>query len=302
MTQPFYLEHDLMHNEKPSTTAYKVALNILTLGTIPEMAEVLPSGIVDATAKLLIQSGAASEKIVRWSQSPRMVRVYRALDWMMPGQFEAFAHRKAFCERQVRDSIDAGASQVLVLGAGYDTLGWRLAPEFQDVDFFEVDHPATASLKAKGIEAMGPRSNLHLIAEDLGQHKLADILTDHQDWDQSASTVIVAEGLLQYLMPQAVQDLFRQCASITGDCRVAFTYAASREDGRPDAGPLTGYVLWLLKVSGEPWLWSIRPEELGKFLATSGWTNAPELEGAAGKHGVELYAVARKSGRSETEQ
>jgi len=29
---------------------------------------------------------------------------------MMPGQFEAFAHRKAFCERQVRETIAAGAN------------------------------------------------------------------------------------------------------------------------------------------------------------------------------------------------
>ncbi len=66
--------------------------------------------------------------------------------------------------------------QVLVLGAGYDTMGWRLAPEFAGVDFFEIDHPATARLKAKGIGAMGPRDNLHLIAEDLGERRLVDVL------------------------------------------------------------------------------------------------------------------------------
>ena len=284
-----------MHNGKPSRTAYKVALNILTLGTIPEMAGILPSGIVDATERLLIASGAANARTVHWSRSHRMVRVYKAFDWMMPGQFEAFAHRKAFCERQVRESITAGASQILVLGAGYDTMGWRLAPEFPAVDFFEIDHPATASLKAKGIEAMGLRSNLHPIAEDLGRRKLADVLTAAEEWNQSAATTIVAEGLLQYLPPQAVQDLFIQCASIIGHGRIAFTYIPTREDGRPDAGTRTRLVLWLLKVGGEPWLWSIRPEELEQFLEIWGWTNAPELERATGKHGVELYAVAKKS-------
>ena len=284
-----------MHDEKPSTTAYKVALNILTLGAIPEMAEVLPSGIVEATEKLLMVSGAATGRTVRWSRSPRMVRVYEAFDWMMPGQFQAFAHRKAFCERQVRESITAGASQILVLGAGYDTMGWRLAPEFPHVDFFEIDHPVTAALKAKGIEAMGPRPNLHLIAEDLGQRRLVDVLANNEDWDQSAVTTFVAEGLLQYLEPLAVQDLFTQCASIAGESRIAFTYIPTGEDGRPDAGPRTGLVLWLLKVGGEPWLWSVRSEELGQFLKSAGWRDAPELGGATNKHGVELYAVATKS-------
>ena len=102
-----------MVDEKPSRTAYKVALNILTLGAKPEMAGILPPGIVDATAQLLIASGAASARIVRWARSPRMVRVYEAFDWMMPGQFEAFAHRKAFCERQVRESIAEDACNLL---------------------------------------------------------------------------------------------------------------------------------------------------------------------------------------------
>src|SRR5210317_2104986 len=68
--------------------------------------------------------------------------------------------------RHARNGIHVGAAQVLVLGAGYDTLGWRLAPEFPGVNFFEIDHPATALLKAKGIDEMGQRENLYLIAED----------------------------------------------------------------------------------------------------------------------------------------
>jgi methyltransferase (TIGR00027 family) len=283
-----------MHDERPSRTAYKVALNILTLGAKPELARILPPGTVDATEKLLIASGATEAKTVRWYRSPQMTHGYKAFDWMMPGQFTAFAHRKAFCERQVRKGIAAGADQVLVLGAGYDTMGWRLAPEFPKVNFFEIDHPATACLKAKGIEQMGPRPNLHLIAADLGERTLDGVLTGYEDWDLYASTIIVAEGLLQYLPSQAVRDLFTQCAAIADDSRMAFTYIPTGEDGRPDAGPWTGLVLWLLKVGGEPWLWSLRPEELGRFLNASGWTYAPELVGATGKHGVELYAVATK--------
>lgn len=290
-----------MHHEKPSKTAHKVALNILTLGTIPEMAEVLPPGIIDATQKMLLASGAASAKTVRWSRSPRMIRVYEAFDWMMPGQFKAFAHRKAFCERQVREGIALGATQILVLGAGYDTMGWRLAPEYPEVHFFEIDHPATALVKAKGIEEMGSRPNLHLIAEDLGQRKLVDILADNKEWDESAMTTFVAEGLLQYLKPEAVKELFSQCASIAGESRIAFTCIPTREDGRPDAGPRTGVVLWLLKAGGEPWLWSVQPEGLGKFLEGSGWKYAPELEPATGKHGIEIFAVALKSKLPETE-
>ncbi|MFC1573967.1 class I SAM-dependent methyltransferase [Candidatus Latescibacterota bacterium] len=284
-----------MRKDKPSTTAYKVALNVVTLGAKPGMDKILPPGIVEATEKLLVTSGAARARIVRWSRSRRMVSVYEVFDWMLPGQFEAFAYRKAFCERQVRDGIAAGATQILVLGAGYDTLGWRLAPEFSGVNFFEIDHPATARLKAIGIEAMGQRDNLCLIQEDLSERRLVDVLKASELWDQSARTVIVAEGLVQYLPAESVRDLFSQCAVIAGaGSRIAFTYIPAGEDGRPDAGRWTGLMLWLLKVGGEPWIWSIRSEELGLFLEKSGWTNAPELSGSTDKHGVEFYEVATK--------
>ena len=282
-----------MRKARPSRTARKVALNIVTLGASPRMEEVLPAGIVDATATLLVESGAVGATAVRWSRSPRTVSVYEAFDWMMPGQFEAFAHRKAFCERQVRAGIDAGASQVLVLGAGYDTMGWRLAPEFTDVGFFEIDHPATARLKAEGIEAMGRRANLHVMPEDLGKRQLVDVVHANEAWDPTAPTVIVAEGLLMYLPAEAVRALFGQCAAITGaGSRIAFTYVGTRADGRPDAGRWTGLVLWILKVSGEPWLWSIRPEEIGPFVEENGWTVGPHLGVPSGRIGVEFFGVA----------
>ena len=284
-----------MRKDTPSKTARKVALNIVTLGAKPVMDKVLPAGIVDTTAQLLLASGAVGATAVRWSRSRRMVSVYEAFDWMMPGQFEAFGHRKAFCERQVREGIAGGATQILVLGAGYDTMGWRLAPEFADVSFFEIDHPATARLKAKGIEAMGPQDNLHLINEDLGKRRLVDVLEADDSWDSKMQTVIVAEGLLMYLPPEAVRDLFNQCTAIAGPgSRIAFTYIATGADSRPDAGRWTGLVLWILKVTGEPWLSSIHPEKLGQFLEDRGWTNAPELVGTTNKHGVEFLGVATR--------
>ncbi len=284
-----------MRKDKPSRTALKVAMNLLTLAAKPGMDQIIPSGLVAATEELLVASGAAGARSVRWSRSPKMVCVYEAFDWMLPGQFEAFGHRKAFCEHQVRAGVSNGATQILVLGAGYDTLGWRLAPEFPQVTFFEVDHPATARLKAQGIDAMGRRDNLCLIAEDLGEQKLSDVLKANTSWDQNAPTVFVAEGLLMYLGPDAVRDLFDQCADIAGSgSRFAFSYIPTGADGRPDAGRWTGMMLWLQKAAGEPWNWSIRPEELGLFLEASDWTYAPEPAGKTQKHGVEFYAVATK--------
>ncbi len=284
-----------MRKDQPSRTAYKVALIIVTLGSKPGMEAILPAGIVHATRKLLVASGAAGEGIVKWAQSQSAVYIYEAFDWMLPGQFEAFAHRKVFCERQVRDGIEAGATQILVLGAGYDTMGWRLAPNFPHVLFFEIDHPATARLKAKGIAAMGERDNLILLSEDLSKRKIVDVLKTIKSWDKSGQTVIVAEGLLMYLSNEAVRNLFCQCALITGDgSRIVFSYIPSDAKGHLDVGRWTGLMLWLQTVAGEPWIWSIRPEQLDPFLAETGWKNTMGQAQTPRKHGVEFFAVATK--------
>jgi methyltransferase (TIGR00027 family) len=241
-----------------------------------------------------VASGAVRRKTLNLARSRIAIGLYLAFDWIMPGQFEAFAYRKAFFERQVREKIEAGARQVLVLGAGYDTLGWRLAPEFTRVFFFEIDHPATGHLKEKGINAMGQRPNHHLIAQDLGRRPLGDVLKTDQFWDSTVQTVIVAEGLLMYLPPEAVRTLFDQCAAVTGTgSHIVFSYVGTTAKGYPDAGPLTWFVLWLLKIGGEPWLWSIQPEDLESFLRDTRWTIVPDQIKQSKKCGVEYFGVAQ---------
>jgi methyltransferase (TIGR00027 family) len=284
-----------MYPDRPSRTALKVALSIVTLGAKPGMNQVLPPGIVEATRRLLVASGVVSKMQMMYAESRQMVWAYEAFDWMLPGQFEAFAWRKAFFERQVRAGIEAGATQILVLGAGYDTLGWRLSPKFRDVKFFEMDHPATAGLKARGIDAMGRRDNLILISEDLSQQKISQILQGIPSWDPRRRSIVLAEGLVMYLPPGSVRELFCQCAEITGvGSRLAFTYIPAAEDGRPDAGRWSGLMLWFQKASGEPWIWTIRPEALGRFLEETGWTNDSENTDVSVKHGVEFFVAAKK--------
>ena len=100
---------------------------------------------------------------------------------------------------------------------------------------------------------------------------------------------------MMYLSPEAVRDIFCQCEKVYGvGSRIAFSYIPTGADGRPDAGRWTGLMLWLQKVVGEPWTWSIRPEELDLFLEETGRKIALEHLGTARKHGVEFFAVATK--------
>ena len=108
---------------------------------------------------------------------------------------------------------------------------------------------------------------------------------------------MIAEGLMMYLSPESVKTLFCQSAASAGEgSRVLFSYIPTGADGRPDAGPRTGLMLWLQKAAGEPWLWSIHPEALGPYLAQCGWQIDKEQKWAASKYGVEYFVVAVKAG------
>ena len=133
----------------------------------------------------------------------------------MPGQFEGFGHRKIFVQQQVEAAIEQGARQVIVLGAGFDTLCLRLAPQHRHVRFFEVDHPATSEAKARGVALEGQPANMSQVAADLGEQALSKVLSEDGRWQSSVPSVFVAEGLFQYMADDEVRELLREAAACT---------------------------------------------------------------------------------------
>lgn len=104
---------------------------------------------------------------------------------------------------------------MLVLGAGYDLVCLRLAPKFPKVCFIEIDYPATARVKQRGLRALGVPVNFQSIAVDLTRHSLLQVL-DEAGWDKSAVSIASAEGLTQYLPEQMVRELLAEVADVTG--------------------------------------------------------------------------------------
>lgn len=282
--------------KNPSQTALKVALNLVALSHVDEVNSTLPDGIVNKSIELLEKSGAAKKSMLQKHMKPSIVKWYKLFDKITPGQFYSFASRKAFFEDQTIDAIRHGATQVLALGAGYDTLALRIADKFPIVNFFEIEEPATASLKIRGVERMGKPANLHLISEDLGSSRLSDVLRKDKRWDASKQTVVLAEGLLQYLTADDVKDLFKQCAeSIGNNSRFVFTYVRKSENGHYDIGKHPRLLMWLMKKTNEPWLWFTKLSELSPKLKEQGWAYSESLTGETTRSGIEYLGVAEKA-------
>ena len=248
-----------------SNTALKIALTMVTLDAKAGWHERLPDGLAALSEQMLVAAGAFgyTPRLMRLSRRGSMVRFYEFSESLMPGLFEGMGQRKIFMNAQVLQAIEAGATQVLVIGAGFDTLCLRLAPQFPDVKFVEVDHPTTSAAKSKGVEKVGRPPNMTQIAADLGSTRLSALMDKHTGWDSSARTIVIAEGLLFYLSREDVLALFREIAACSGpDSRCAFSHLQTL---RPH-----GAARAMLRMIGEPWLSAANSSELPQYIGP-GW-------------------------------
>ena len=274
-----------MKQGRISQTALKVALGLITLSVKDDWSQRLPPDLVAITERLLLASGSPGygPGLMRMSKQRWMIRVYQFQDRMMPGQWEGFGHRKVFMNQQVEAAIEQGARQVLVLGAGFDTLCLRLAPKYPEVRFVEIDHPSTSVAKARGIEKVGQPENMIQIAADLGERSLPKVLSEDGHWDASQRSVIVAEGLFQYLTDEEVRGLLTDAAACTSPgSRIAFSHAIPGDRKLLSA---------LVRLISEPWKSEVRSEDLPSYVDGTGWAMISDVDDDA-EHGVERYGVA----------
>jgi methyltransferase (TIGR00027 family) len=192
------------------------------------------------------------------------------------------------------DSHRQSIRQVLVVAAGYDTLAYRMANEYKHVDFWEVDHPATARVKEKALDAMilqqqqqkqscptttagsNNNNNLHTLQADLTRTQLSFEFASHQKYNPGHSTLVILEGLLYYLTEQDVKALFADIAKMVGaGSIVAFNFcewsAASPDVGGRRRNKNQTRIIEGLATVGEPMQWGVNPEDLEEFFRGTAW-------------------------------
>jgi methyltransferase (TIGR00027 family) len=258
---------------RPSRTAFKIAAALVALEEDPR-GRILPPGVAETTRRLLVAGGV----LPSWERTLLQSRAYAGLlRWVergtVPGLLAHIAVRKRFFEDSVRQALEAGARQLLVLGAGYDTLALRMARERSDVTCIELDTGPTTESKRRCIHALGPRPpNLHLVSAELDLLPLHEVCAGLPAWRPSQPAVVVAEGLLMYLPERAVRSCLEAIRASAGPgSRLVFSYLMPDSRGRPEMGRLGWLTRASLRLAGEPLRWSIQPAALGAFLEAHGY-------------------------------
>ena len=213
----------------------------------------------------------------------------------LPGISTHYLVRKAWIEREVRSALASGVGRVVVIGAGFDTLASRLAPEYPEVNFFELDHPATQREKANSFVL---RENIHLLPVDLERETLLDAIRENALAPEPA--IVIAEGLTMYLAEEQVTTLLRDAASLAGqEGRVLFSFMEKREDGSLGFQGQSPWVRRWLDACGESFRWGIECSRLASFLAECGLTPAATAgcedfrQGILNPNGLQTLRLAR---------
>lgn len=197
--------------------------------------------------------------------------VPRLIDRRAPGPRISALVRTRLIDDALADGLADGATQVVILGAGYDSRAYRLGMD-HGVRVFELDRPATQAIKRARLARIPQADPGHVtfVATDFIEDELSDVLTA-AGYDPQAKTFFIWEGVTNYLNAEAVDSTLRWIAghSVSGS-RLSFTYI--------DRGLLDGSKAfararpWMARVeqAGEPFTFGLDPDTLSAYLNECG--------------------------------
>jgi methyltransferase (TIGR00027 family) len=264
-----------MKEETPSATAQIVARNIVLVASTEKLSHLVAPAAARLSGWFVQAYSPQGELFLRRARRTLFQSLFRFYERVtIPGLALHQALRKRRIEEVVCAALEEGFNQVVVLGGGLDSLALRLHREFPQVNFLELDHPATQRVKREVIEAHQlAGANLKLVAVDFTRQTLADCLAACPDYLPGAKTVFVCEGVLMYLEACEVDRIFAFIRQQAGEWkRFVFTFMEPDKSGRTNFRNSTWLVRLWLSWRKEPFKWGLHRAKLRDFLAARGFS------------------------------
>ena len=244
-----------MKAERPSRTANIVALGRAVadagLSHVPEFR--------DPTARVFLNE-KGKQSLAKTMHAARAGKGGIGLE-MARVMADLIALRTAAIDAAVHDAVAAGATQLVILGAGYDGRAWRM-PELAGVRVFEVDHPATQGDKRAHLSELPPAIGLvSLVPIDFERESLGEVL-DRAGHDRSSPTCWIWEGVVMYLTRDAMRATTEGIASRSGpDSTLIVNYHTLHR---------RFFARLMFRLIGEPQISAWTPAEIAADLRSVG--------------------------------
>ncbi len=251
--------------DEPSQTAETVCLFRASDRMRPPADRVVD----DPYAELFLGAGARAA-----------LAAFRATGWLgrraerrVPGIAAFVVARHRQIDEWLASALGAGAEQVVLLGAGYDTRAYRFAPSLLGRRVCELDFPATSERKQRILhqnEADLPEVDVEHVAIDFLSEKLDEKLLS-AGFRPGTRTFFVWEGVSMYLTRRAVKDTLaalHRVAGLGSELAMDWWYLVDDPTALGTAhrtGPA------FLHVLGEPVTLSLHPEDAPAFLEREGY-------------------------------
>jgi methyltransferase (TIGR00027 family) len=159
-------------------------------------------------------------------------------------------------------------NKVFILGTGFDSRAIRFYNRLQNSLVYELDHPISQSNKIAKLKELSidPPLNLRYIPIDFNQQDLAEILQE-LPITKGEKHLFILEGLLMYLQPHAVEDIFSAISTYAPQgSEVIFDYVYSDVLAGENSSYGSIEVFEGLKNIGEHWIFGIEKGHVNAFL------------------------------------
>jgi methyltransferase (TIGR00027 family) len=181
--------------------------------------------------------------------------------------------RTKFNDGQLLRGVAGGATQVVNLGAGFDSRAYRFRKELENTKVFEVDFGPTQEYKRRRIlEVLGSLPpNVVYTPIDFSREDLADVLRK-AGYRSDLRTLFLWEGVTMYIPEEAIVATLRFVArnSEAGSSLVFDYCTKSRLDELPQVSEPERKLQEMVRGWGEPWIFGIPDGKTNDFLKASG--------------------------------
>lgn len=190
--------------------------------------------------------------------------------WAPGGQEFLTARARLVDDLAVKLSQE-GMEQVVLLGAGFDTMALRIRESLRNVTVFEVDHPATQIIKREVMERIGVPENLRFVAVDFEQEDFTQKLRD-AGFDPSRRSLVVWLGVSLYLTNKAVARALEQISTLGGEgTTLVWDYLLAEViNGMTTNRDALDKARRAAKL-GEPWLFGLETSQVPYYVEQFGF-------------------------------
>lgn len=204
--------------------------------------------------------------------------------------------RSRYCEDELEKTLETGVDQYVILGAGFDTFGFRRLDLKDRLQVYEVDHPVTQGLKRQRIENAKWQipDHLHFVPVDFSGDDLMESLIN-SGFDPRKRSFFSWLGVTFYLSDKEIEETLAAISSKAAERSIIlFDYLDSDSLIDEKAGRTVKLMKSITMQAGEPIRSSFDPFELGKILDKSGFSllenlNPSEIENLYFKHRQDQY-------------